>query len=37
MYVFKYLNLGKLHLKNSFPNSYIKGVYDSEHVHTATK
>ena len=36
-YIFKYLNTGKITPEESFTNAYVKGVYGSEHVHTATK
>ena len=36
-YIFNYLNIGKITPKESFTNTYVKEVYQSEHVRTATK
>ena len=36
-YVFKYLNTGKITPGKQFTNDYIKEVYESQHVRTATK
>ena len=36
-YIFKILNTRKITPKEFFTNVYIKEVYDSEHVHTATE
>ena len=36
-YIFKDLNTRKITPKKSFTNVYVKEVYDSEHVCTATK
>ena len=37
MYIFKYLNTGKITPEESFTNAYVEEVYDSEHVGTAIK
>ena len=37
MYIFKYLSSGEIKPEKYFTNAYIKEVYESEHVHTATK
>ena len=36
-YTFKDLNTGEITPEESFTNDYVKEVYESEHVHTATK
>ena len=36
-YIFKYLNTGGNYTQIIFTNAYVKEVYESEHVHTATK
>ena len=36
-YVFKYLNTGEITLEECFTNAYVEEVYESEHVHSATK
>ena len=36
-YIFKDLNTGKITPEESFTNSYVEEVYESEHVCTATK
>ena len=36
-YEFESLNTGKSTPEKSFTNAYVKEVYESEHVHTATK
>ena len=36
-YIFKYLNTGKITPEESFTNAYVKEVYESDHVRTATK
>ena len=36
-YIFKDLNIGENKPKESFIDAYVKEVYESEHVHTATK
>ena len=36
-YIFKILNTGKITPEESFNNSYVEEVYDSEHVSTATE
>ena len=37
MYLFKDLNTGEITPEELFTNAYVKEVYESEHVHTATK
>ena len=37
MYTFKDLNTGKITPEESFTNTYVEEVYESEHVCTATK
>ena len=36
-YIFKYLNTGKIKPEEYFTNTYVKEVYESYHVRTATK
>ena len=36
-YVFKDLNTEKITPEELFTNAYVEAVYESEHVHTATK
>ena len=36
-YIFKDLNTGKSTPKESFTNAYVKEVYESEHLRSATK
>ena len=36
MYIFKYLNIGKITLEELFTNAYVEELYESEHVCTAT-
>ena len=36
-YIFKYLNTGKITPEESLTNAYVKEVYESDHVRTATK
>ena len=37
VYIFKYLNIGKIKPEESFTYAYVEEVYESEHVRTATK
>ena len=37
IYIFKYLNIGKIKPEELFTDAYVEEVYDSEHVRTATK
>ena len=36
-YIFKYLNTGEIKSQYIFTNAYVKEVYESQHVRTATK
>ena len=36
-YIFKGLNTGKITPEESFTNAYVKELYESENVRTATK
>ena len=36
-YIFKDLNIGKIKPEESFTDTYVQEVYDSEHVRTAIK
>ena len=36
-YVFKDLNAGVIKTKEQFTDAYVKEVYESEHIRTATK